>query len=179
MGAGEDDGVNPVAVGSIEQRLGGRANRLHADLLTRELRFRQLDQLWRAVADDCAVGREPSREIVDIGLADGRLGSEDSDHARFRHFGRGLDCRNGAHDRKVERGAGVVERDRGRGVAGNDRKAGMESLNEAPEQSGNAARKIGLAALAVGEAGAVRRIDDRRVGQELESRREDRQSADP
>ena len=43
----------------------------------------------------------------------------------------------------------------------------MEALDETPEQRGDAAGDLRFAALAVGEAGAVRGVDDRRVRKKL------------
>jgi len=57
----------------------------------------------------------------------------------------------------------MFERDRRRRVAGNDGQAWAISLDEATEQGGHSAGDFGFAALAIGIAGTVGRIDDRRV----------------
>ena len=142
-----------------------------ADRLAGELGLGQLDQLGRAVADDRAVGGELRGEVVDIGLADRRLGAEHADHAALRHFRRGLDRRDRADDRQVERRADMIERDGRGGVAGDHREARVEALDQPAEQGGDAAGDLRLAPLAVGKAGAVGGIDDRRVGQQRARRR--------
>jgi hypothetical protein len=45
VGAGEDDGVDAIAVGRVEERLGRRSNSVDADLLSGELGFGELDEL--------------------------------------------------------------------------------------------------------------------------------------
>ena len=97
---------------------------------------------------------------------------------RFRHFGGGLDRRDRADDRKIERGANVVKRDRRGGVAGDDRETRMEALHQPAEQGRDAACDLRFRALAVREAGIVCCVDDRRVGQQLQRRAEHRQAAD-
>ena len=72
----------------------------------------------------------------------------------------------------------MVECDGRGGVAGNDRKPWLEALDEAAEEGGYPAGDLGLAAAAVGEAGAVGRVDDRRVGKERSGRAEHGQAAD-
>ena len=143
-----------------------------------ELGLGELDQLGRAVADDRAVGGELRGEVVDIGLAHGRFGAEHADHAALRNLGRRLDRRHRADDRQVERRADVVERDGRGGVAGDHGEARPEALDEPAEQRRDAARQLRVALLAVGKAGAVGGIDDRRIGQQLARRPEHRQPAD-
>ena len=96
----------------------------------------------------------------------------------FRHFRRGLDRGDRADDRQIERRADVIECDRARRVAGDDRQARVKALHEPPEQRRDAARDLRFAALAVGKAGAVRGVDDRRVWKQLSRRLQHRQAAD-
>ena len=126
-------------LGGVEHRLGRGADGVDRDVLAGELRLGEIDQLGRAVADDRAVGRELGCEIVDIGLADGRLRAEHADHAGLRQLRRRLDRRNGADDRQVERRAHVVQRDGRSGVAGDHREARMEALDQPAEQGRDAA----------------------------------------
>ena len=93
---------------------------------------------------------------------------------RLRDFRGGLDRRDGADDRQVQGRSDVVERDRRCRVAGDDREARVEPLHEAAEESGNAARDLGFAALAVRKGGAVGRVDDRRVRKQFARRAEHR-----
>ena len=72
----------------------------------------------------------------------------------------------------------MIERDRRGGVAGDDGEARVEALDQPAEQGRDAAGDLGLAALAVGKAGAVGGVDDRRVGQQRARRPEHRQAAD-
>ena len=72
MCARENDGVDPVASGCVEHRLGGGTDCVQSDLLSGELGLGQLDQFGRAVADDGAVGSELRGEVIDVGLPDGR-----------------------------------------------------------------------------------------------------------
>ena len=82
VGAGEDDGVDPLAAGRVEHRLRRRASTASTlTSLAGELGLGELDQLGRAVADDRAVGGEFRGEVVDIGLAHGRFGAEHADDA--------------------------------------------------------------------------------------------------
>ena len=45
------DGIDPVAIRSIEHRSGGRFDSLYADFIAGEFGLGQLDQFGRAVAD--------------------------------------------------------------------------------------------------------------------------------
>ena len=130
------------------------------------------------MADDGAVGGEARGEVVDIGLADGGLGAEHADDARLRQFGGGLDRGNRSDDRDVERGADMIERDGRGGVAGDHRQPRAVALDQSAEQGRHALGQFGLAAGAVGKAGAVGGIDDRRGGKERAGRPEHRQPAD-
>ena len=83
MGAGEHDDVD-VARRPAASNSGRAAARTVVDADTGfagELAPRQLDQLGRAVADDALPAAKSAREVVDIGLADGRLGAEQADDA--------------------------------------------------------------------------------------------------
>src|SRR5438045_3052556 len=73
----------------------------------------------------------------------------------------------------------MIEGDGARGIARDHGEARVEAFDEPAEEGGDAARDLSLAPLAVGEAGAVGGVYDRRVGKELEGRRQHRQSADP
>ena len=54
----------------------------------------------------------------------------------------------------------------------------MVALDQSAKQRRNATGQLGVALLAVGEAGAVGRIDDRGIRQQLQRWAEDRQPAD-
>jgi hypothetical protein len=150
VGAGEDHRVHPFGAGLGEQGPGGAADFVTETRVSGELGLGQIDQLGRAVADDGAMAREPGGEIVDIGLADRRLGAEHSDDPGSGGLGGRLDRRDGADDRKVERDADLVEGDRAGGVAGDDDQARLEALGEAPEKRRHPRGDLGLASGSVG-----------------------------
>ena len=132
MGAGEDDGVDPIAVGRLEHRL--RPRRLTASTPTASpaslasASSTSSGEPWRMIVQSAANSRG---EVVDIGLAHRRLGAEHADHPALRHFGRGLDRRDRADDRQVERRADMIERDGRGGVAGDDRRGAGGSARPA------------------------------------------------
>lgn len=101
MSAGEDDRVDPIAPGLVEQRPRGRSDGFGADFLAAELCFCKFDQLGRPVADDYAISRELGGEIINIRLSHGRLGAKYSDHATHRDFGGRFDRRHSADDWQV------------------------------------------------------------------------------
>ncbi len=121
---------------------------------------------------------EPLGEIVDIGLADGCLRTENSNHAARCPFRGGLDRGDCPDHRQVKRSANLVQRDRARGVAGDHHQPGLIAFDKAAEQGGHSRRDLGFRLGSVRIAGAIRRIDDRRSRQQLPSRSEDGQAAD-
>ena len=162
----------------IEHGLRRRSDSLGVDGLTASLASASSTnsgEPWRMIVQSDAKLRS---EIVDIRLADGCFGPEDANDARCRHLRGRLDRRDRADDRQVERRPDMFERDGRSGVAGDDRQARMKSFDEAAEQGRDSAGDLRLAALAVGEAGAVGSVDDRRVRQQLQRRPEHRQPAD-
>ena len=72
----------------------------------------------------------------------------------------------------------MIERDSRSRVAGDHGKARIEALDQSSKQSRHAGCEVCLRAFAVGEAGIVGRVDNRRIGQELARRRQDGESAD-
>jgi len=58
----------------------------------------------------------------------------------------------------------MIEGNRRGRIAGNHCKARMIALDQSAKQRRNATGQLGVALLAVGEAGAVGRIDDRGIG---------------
>ena len=144
MGAGEDDDAYLRAARLVEQRQRRCAHLLHRHRLAGELALGQLDQLARSVADDGAAGGEPLGEVVDVALADGRLGAEHADGAAAAPLRRWLDRRDGSDHRHVERGPGVVERDGAGGVAGDHHQPRPEALDQAGEKRRDPRGDLGL-----------------------------------
>lgn len=176
--AGKDDRVDPIALGSVEQRLRRSSDGTDANLLAAELRFGKLDQFRRPVADDRAVRRKSARQIVYIGLANRRLGAKHTDDPALRHFRGGLDRRNGSDDRQVQRGADVLEGDRRSRVAGDDCQPRTKTLDHSAKQCRDPAGELRVTLLAVGEPGIVGGINHRRSRKQCARGRKHREAAD-
>ncbi len=130
MGAGIDDHVDAIAARLIEQASENRAVAVGRRFLAAQLGLGKLDQPRRSVAHHQAIAGEARGEIVDIGLADGRVGAEHADRARRAQRRGGLDRGDGADDRQVERGAHRGQRDGRGGVAGDDDQPRMVALRQ-------------------------------------------------
>ena len=179
VGAGENDGVDRIAVRLVEQTgefagiIGGVG--AHAA----QLRLGELDEARRAVADDGAVGSEFGGQPVDVRLADGRRGTEDADDACPAERGGGLERRHRPDHGQVERSADRGERDRRRRIARDDDERRAVALDQPSEQRGHARGDLGLGPGAIGKAGIVGGIDDADARQPRADGSEDRQAADP
>lgn len=162
VGAGENDGVEPVSAGLGGEAGDGIAEDCGIGCFAAQLRFGGLHQGGRAVAQHRAARRKPGAEIIHIGLADGGLGAQHADDAGFRLFGGGLDGGHCADDGDRKHRADMAERDGGRCVAGDDDDGGAQPFGEAAQQACDAGGDFGFAFGAIGKARRIGAVNQRR-----------------
>ncbi len=117
MRAGQHHRVDLVAALLEHQPRDLARHRIDRDGLAAQLGLGQRDQPVGAVAQQRLALRKLALELVDIGLAHGRLGAEQAEGARPGERGGGLDGGHGADDRSFQHLADHAERDGAGGVA--------------------------------------------------------------
>ncbi len=83
MGAGEGDGIHPVAARLIQQTVQSFAGDRRIERIAAQLRFGKLDERRRSMAKDGTIRAMFRRKPVDIRLTDRGVGAEDAEYRRY------------------------------------------------------------------------------------------------